>query len=301
MTYFNEIDVLLRKELKDRLSSYTEVASVEASEPYFVLNYRNKTGSRIRIILIYDIVKQTITVYDVSEVVVVPAEVVSPRPDRTDRTDRAPTPEIIAVPSNPAPTVNGPSDPPIAGGFGTFEWTTDEGALQAATFLKNYLGTRVTFIRIVRVLRQVVNGMNYQFELEVTYSRTVTVKYVVVIFASLSKTYEITRSEFVDLPQFNTANLRSFSSVTEVAYFTDIDALLRKELKDKLTAEFQLASIDAFEPYFVFGYRNKIGTVIRVSLIYNIVKQTVTVSNLVESTAEQPVSSSRKNSELITS
>ena len=143
--------------------------------------------------------------------------------------------------------------------------------------------------------------MNYQFDLEISYSRTVNVKYVVVIFASLSRTYEITRSEFVDLPQLNTANLRSFSSVTEVTYFSDIDTLIRKELKDKLTVEYELTSIDASEPYFVFGYRNKIGTVIRISLIYNIVKQTVTVSNLLESTTEQPVSSSRKNSELITS
>ncbi len=84
----------------------------------------------------------------------------------------------------------------VAGGFSTFEWTTDEGAIQAANFLKNLLATRTKFkfVRVVQVLRQVVNGINYQFDLEVSYSQKITLKYVVVIYASLSKTYEITRS-----------------------------------------------------------------------------------------------------------
>ena len=137
-------------------------------------------------------------------------------------------------------------------------------------------------MRIVRVLRQRVNGINYQFDLEIGYSQTVTLKYIVVVYASLSKTYEITRSEFVDLPQLNTANFRTFSSLTEVTYFSEIDDLLRKELKDRLTSYTELTSVEASEPYFVFSYRNKIGSRIRIVLIYNIFKQTVTVIDVSE-------------------
>ena len=42
--------------------------------------------------------------------------------------------------------------------------------IKTVSFLQKVLGTRFAFIRIVKVLKQIVSGTNYQFNLEVRYS-----------------------------------------------------------------------------------------------------------------------------------
>ena len=102
------------------------------------------------------------------------------------------------------------------------------------------------------------------------------------VYVSLSGNFEITRSEFVDLPEFSSKNLRPFSSVEEVPFVKDIDFILRRDLKEKLEAYSELVAVDAWEPYFVITYRNAGGSKITLTIVYNLVQQTVSVRNTAE-------------------
>ena len=144
------------------------------------------------------------------------------------------------------------------------------------------MGSRYSLIRIVRTLRKAINGIsNYQFDLEINYTSTVKGKYVIVAYVARGIN-EMVRSEFVDLPELNVSNFRRLPSITEVTYLSDIDDLLRNQLKDRLTGYTELVSIEAFEPYFSFTYRNKLGSRITIILLYNIIKQTINVIDVSE-------------------
>lgn len=122
-----------------------------------------------------------------------------------------------------------------AGGYSIVtNYQQDQGVTVALAFLKQTLGTRFSLLTIVRVLKQVVNGMNYQFIFDLQYTRTVVIKYAIVVYQPINGNLVISKQGFLDLPSLDFKTLRHFTVGRDIPYIEDISASLKLALKDQL-------------------------------------------------------------------
>lgn len=122
-----------------------------------------------------------------------------------------------------------------AGGYSIItNYQQDQGVTVALAFLRQTLGTRFSLLTIVRVLKQVVNGMNYQFIFDLQYTRTVVIRYAIIVYQPINGDLVISRQGFVDLPSLDFKTLRHFTIGKDIPYIEDISASLKLALKDQL-------------------------------------------------------------------
>lgn len=106
------------------------------------------------------------------------------------------------------------------GGFATISnWQSNAGAVSAW----NYITGKISVLRnsnIVQVLEQIVNGRNYKFIIQLAYSPTLTLRYSLIVYATLNNEFSLAGGEFVDLPQINTQGLVRVSQIQSLAFLS---------------------------------------------------------------------------------
>lgn len=144
------------------------------------------------------------------------------------------------------------------------------------TFISQKISRLSTF-PVTRVMRQIlVNEVNYQFFIDVKYSSTVVLRYLILVTESANGAFEIKKQDFTELAPFDATKLRIISNVNETPYWKDIEPILRNKVVElKSYAEFTQAEVS--EPYYVLTFKKTDGAKIKITFLYNIFKQEITI------------------------
>ena len=116
--------------------------------------------------------------------------------------------------------------------------------------------------------------MNYLIEVQVKYPTTV-VRYSITVYQNIKGEFQITKQQFTDIPKFNADNLRPVSNLKDLPILSDIEAALRRDFTE--VTEYSISQVSFNEPYYVFIMINKSGARVRVTFIYDIVQDKVTI------------------------
>jgi hypothetical protein len=71
---------------------------------------------------------------------------------------------------------------------------------------------------LTKVLRQVTAGTNYQFLFNIEYSKTVTIKYIVIVFQSLSGVFQVVKQDFADIQPYDFKNLKHVTVLKDIPF-----------------------------------------------------------------------------------
>ena len=137
--------------------------------------------------------------------------------------------------------------------------------------------SRLSTFPVTRVMRQIlVNEVNYQFFIDVKYSSTVVLRYLILVTESPTGGFEIKKQDFTELAPFDASKLRIISNVNETPYWKEIEPILRsKAVELKTYTEFTQAEVS--EPYYVLTFKKTDGAKIKITFLYNIFKQEITI------------------------
>jgi len=107
---------------------------------------------------------------------------------------------------------------PNVGGFSRISnWQLNAGALDAW----NFISGKISILRnsnVLQVSEQIVNGRNYQFIIQLAYSPTLTLRYSLIVYASLNNEFSLSSGEFVELPQINTQGLVRVNQIGSLTF-----------------------------------------------------------------------------------
>lgn len=206
--YIEDISASLRLALKDQLQPYTNILEGDANEPYFSLLFGNNQGSTLKVILTYDPVKNDVTILDVKENIISKPQVIQVRPKPAADTTTTTTTSTTTI---------------TAGGYTIIpNYQLDEDVLKVLTFLRQTFTTKFSSLAIVRVMKQVVSGMNYQFIFDLQYTKTIVLRYAIIVYQPLTGNLVISKQGFVDLPSFNIDTLRNIANPKDIPYVQEI-------------------------------------------------------------------------------
>lgn len=110
-----------------------------------------------------------------------------------------------------------------------------------------------------------MNGTNYQFVFEIDFA-VIKVQYVVIIYKPLKGNFQISRGEFLNLSKPSSESYKHFegASIKSVANIEQIDTLLKNALKEYLSANAQIISVDYYGPFYAIRYSVDANTNIKV-------------------------------------
>ena len=141
--------------------------------------------------------------------------------------------------------------------------------------MQKALGKRFSTIKIIKVFRQVVSGTNFQFQIEVRYSTSVVVRYVIVVYQNLNKVYEITSQEFVNVPEFNFGNLKRVPNLRDIPLLADIQAAFRRDFASQAAELTDILEAEVSEPYYVFLFATKSNRRFKVAVSYDVIRDKI--------------------------
>lgn len=91
------------------------------------------------------------------------------------------------------------------------------------TYLRQTFSSTFQKLKIIRVLKQIVSGTNYQFVFELQYTSTVILRYAIIVYQPLNNAnLVISKQGFVDLVSFDASTLRHIANPRDIPYLQEI-------------------------------------------------------------------------------
>ena len=102
------------------------------------------------------------------------------------------------------------------GGYTTISnYQTVPAAVSAFNFANQFFSNRLTSAQVVSVSQQIVSGVNFKFVFQLSNG----LQYEVIVYQALDGTSSVTSSTIINMPQYNSSNLK-FSPVPSSAQST---------------------------------------------------------------------------------
>lgn len=100
---------------------------------------------------------------------------------------------------------------------------SDPEVKQTVSYIRSGLGNKFSIVRITKVLKKVTTVITYQFQIEVKYSQSVILNYVIFITQDpLTGQLDVQNMDYSGLPKLNFQNMRQISNIRDTPLITEI-------------------------------------------------------------------------------
>lgn len=160
----------------------------------------------------------------------------------------------------------------------------DKKAVEAWKFLLN----RFTILKsatIVQVMKQTLSGYNYKFTVQVKYTTQINLTYILIVHISTKNVITLTSGDFSRLPQFQANRLVRVININSITYINIIQQQIRSLYANDLNICGTLQEVWADEPYYTFIYVSSQGAIFRITFLFEILSQKISVISVERSNA----------------